>query len=175
MTHQDECDVRLRVRSPVSQAGKTGSTPVRRTAWRGTQTGKAARSRAWRLWVQLPPTLLPVSAGHRRAQAAVTRPQVLCRFDSCPTHSSLARWWKGRHAGFRAWCPPGVRVQVPPWLLTFRGRLTVGRRALNPSMLVRPQPPELAALVVKRTSRDSPKVEAQVRLLAGVLVLALRW
>src|SRR3954465_9108881 len=39
----------------------------------------------------------------------------------------------------------GVRVQVPPWSLA------------------------LAALVVKRTSRDCPKVEAQVRLLAGVL------
>src|SRR5262249_43970564 len=52
---------------------------------------------------------------------------------------------------------------------TFRGRLTVGRRALNPSTLVRPQPPDLDALVVKRTSHDSPKVEAQVRLLAGVL------
>ena len=54
---------------------------------------------------------------------------------------------------------------------SFRGRLTVGRRALNPSMLVRPQPPDLCALVVKRTSRNSPKVEAQVRLLAGVLIL----
>ena len=39
-----------------------------------------------------------------------------------------------------------MRVQVPPWSLA------------------------LAALVVKGTSRDSPKVEAQVRLLAGVLV-----
>src|SRR5262249_39712043 len=37
-------------------------------------------------------------------------------------------------------------------------------------MLVRSQPPELCALVVKRTSRDFPKVEAQVRLLAGGLV-----
>ena len=27
-----------------------------------------------------------VSAGHRRAQVAVTQPQALCRFNSCPTH-----------------------------------------------------------------------------------------
>ena len=27
-----------------------------------------------------------VSAGHRRAQVAVTHPQALCRFNSCPTH-----------------------------------------------------------------------------------------
>src|SRR5438270_1610460 len=27
-----------------------------------------------------------VSAGHRRAQVAVTHPQLLCRFNSCPTH-----------------------------------------------------------------------------------------
>lgn len=27
-----------------------------------------------------------VSAGHRRAQVAVTHPQSLCRFNSCPTH-----------------------------------------------------------------------------------------
>src|SRR4051812_10291184 len=37
-------------------------------------------------------------------------------------------------------------------------------------MLVRSQPPELRTLVVKRTSCDFPKVEDQVRLLAGVLV-----
>jgi hypothetical protein len=43
----------------------------------------------------------------------------------------------------------GVRVQVPPWSLA------------------------VVTLVVKRTSRDSPKVEAQVRLLAGVPLL--RW
>lgn len=29
-----------------------------------------------------------VSAGHRRAQVAVTHPRPLCRFNSCPTHSS---------------------------------------------------------------------------------------
>src|SRR4051794_912053 len=27
-----------------------------------------------------------VSAGHRRAQVAVTHPRLLCRFNSCPTH-----------------------------------------------------------------------------------------
>src|SRR5262245_52844067 len=36
-------------------------------------------------------------------------------------------------------------------------------------MLVRPQPPDLDALVVKGKSHDSPKVEAQVRFLARVL------
>lgn len=56
------------------------------------------------LWVQLPPLLirrlacplpdgrgsellkLHVSAGHWRAQVAVTHPHLLCRFNSCPTH-----------------------------------------------------------------------------------------
>ena len=57
----DRCDVRLLVRSPVFQAGKAGSTPVRRAdRWRGTQTGKAASVRAWCLWVQLPPNTLMI-------------------------------------------------------------------------------------------------------------------
>ena len=29
----------------------------------------------------------------------------------------MARWWNGRHAVLRRPCPPGVRVQVPPWSL----------------------------------------------------------
>src|SRR5262249_49747120 len=32
------------------------------------------------------PRYSSVSAGHRRAQVAVTHPRSLCRFDSCPTH-----------------------------------------------------------------------------------------
>ena|SRR6516225_1463067 len=70
------------------------------------------------LWVQLPPTLLrnaecrimndesntqvvhhssfllhrfDVSAGHWRAQVAVTHPHLLCRFNSCPTHLRRVR------------------------------------------------------------------------------------
>src|SRR5713101_7657974 len=31
--------------------------------------------------------------------------------------SQTARWWNGRHAALRRPCPPGVRVQIPPWLL----------------------------------------------------------
>src|SRR5579885_1080440 len=58
---------------------------------------------------------------------------------------AMARWWKGRHAVLRRPCPPGVRVQVPPWSLT-------------------------VALVVKRRSWLPPKEQVQVRFLAGVLV-----
>src|SRR5436190_1640864 len=60
----------------------------------------------------------------------------------------MARWWNGRHAVLKRPCPPGVRVQVPPW------------------SLVR------VALVVKGTSWLPPKEQVQVRLLAGVLVVA---
>ena len=41
------------------------------------------------LWVRLPLMLLELthaSAGHWRAQVAVTHPLRLCRFDSCPMH-----------------------------------------------------------------------------------------
>jgi hypothetical protein len=55
----------------------------------------------------------------------------------------MARWWNGRHAVLRRPCPPGVRVQVPPW--------------------------SLAALVVKGTSWLPPKEQVQVRFLAGVI------
>ena len=42
--------------------GARGSTPGPATVgvrWHGTQIGKATRSRAWCLWVRLPPVLLP--------------------------------------------------------------------------------------------------------------------
>ena len=54
----------------------------------------------------------------------------------------------------------------------------VGWRALNPLTLVRPQPPELIALVVKWLSWLPPKEQVQVRLLAWVLAKVLgvcRW
>src|SRR5260370_39184008 len=51
-----------------------------------------------RLWVQLPP-VSHVSAGHWRAQAAVTRPRKLGRFNSCPMHL-LGRSSFGEDAGF---------------------------------------------------------------------------
>src|SRR5215471_1457051 len=50
----------------------------------------------------------------------------------------------GRHTGLRNPCPPGVRVQGPPWSLS-------------------------VALVVKRRSWLPPKEQVQVQLLAGVL------
>ena len=65
---------------------------------------------------------------------------------------------------------PTGREGSTPSLATdpFRGRLTVGQRALNPPMLVRTQPPDLCALVVKGTSWLPPKEQVQVRVLAGV-------
>src|SRR5690348_11269858 len=86
----------------------------------------------------------------------------------------MARWWNGRHAALRRPCPPR-REGSSPSLVTayFRGRLTVGRRTLTPPMLVRSQPPDLVALVVKRTSWLPPKEQVQVRLLAGVLTVVL--
>ena len=41
---------------------------------------------------------------------------------SIPTGATeLARWWNGRHAVLRRPCPPGMRVQVPPWSLLANG------------------------------------------------------
>ncbi len=51
----------------------------------------------------------------------------------------------------------------------FRGRLMGRRRSLTSSMLVRSQPPELDAPMVKRTSWLFPKEQVQVRFLVGVL------
>src|SRR3954447_8930702 len=69
-----------------------------------------------------------------------------------PPRSTVREWPGGGMADTRSSegrAHRGVRVQVPPW------------------SLVR------VALVVKRTSHDFPKVEAQVRLLAGVL--SVKW
>ena len=49
---------------------------------------------------------------------------------------------------------PGRRVRLPPGTLDrLRGRLKVGRRALNPWMLVRSQPPDLGSLQCPVTQR----------------------
>jgi hypothetical protein len=51
------------------------------------QPGVVATFSPWRAGVQIPSrVLIAVSAGHRRAQVAVTHPHSLCRFNSCPTH-----------------------------------------------------------------------------------------
>lgn len=66
----------------------------------------------------------------------------------------------------------GQRGSKPLRAASFRGRLTAGRRALNPPVLVRLQPPELHTSVVKRRTRLPPKEQVQVRILAGVLTNA---
>src|SRR5262245_7494960 len=51
------------------------------------QPGVVATFSPWRAGVQIPSrVLIAVSAGHWRAQVAVTHPHSLCRFNSCPTH-----------------------------------------------------------------------------------------
>jgi hypothetical protein len=72
-----------------------------------------------------------------------------CAIDKAPGRPSGAFWpggVTGKHAVLKKPCLTGVRVQVPPWLLTFA-----------------------FTLVVKRTSRDSAKIEVWVQLPAGVL------
>ena len=57
------------------------------TAALADQPGVVATPSPWRAWVQIPSRVLKdVSAGHWRAQVAVTHPRRLCRFNSCPTH-----------------------------------------------------------------------------------------
>src|SRR5260370_40949874 len=84
----------------------------------------------------------------------------------------MARWWNGRHTRFRAWSSLG-REGSSLSLVTdsFRGRLMVGPRALNPLTLVRSQPPELVCKWPRGVpvARDPAKVEGEVRLLTGIL------
>ena len=55
---------------------------------RGTQTGKAARSRAWRLWVRFPPALLLLCRLGMSWSLSACKADAfgLCRCKSCSTH-----------------------------------------------------------------------------------------
>src|SRR5262245_33330785 len=63
-------------------------------------------------------------------------------------------------------------IETPTGCSPFRGRLTAGRRALDPPVLVRLQPPELCLGGETDPSRLGPNEQVQVRLLAGVLTIA---
>jgi hypothetical protein len=89
------------------------------------------------------------------------------RGDRNPYGLLMARWWNGRHAALRKPCPPGVRVQVPPWLLDFPG-WSNGRTAgfdpagvgSRPASRV-PRPPELdhpggETAIARRFERRGP-------------------
>ena len=75
-------------RLPVTQE-IVGSNPIG-DAQHGTvrQSGRATKFKPWWMGVRVPLVLLRqhASAGHWRAQVAVTHPQSLWRFDSVPTH-----------------------------------------------------------------------------------------
>lgn len=67
-------------RLPVTQE-IVGSNPIGDASWHGTPTGRSAKLKPWCLWVRLPPVLLEqqhASAGHWRAQVAVTHPPRGC-------------------------------------------------------------------------------------------------
>ena len=65
-----------------------------------------------------------VSAGHWRAQVAVTHPQSLCRFNSCPTH--WARSTSGEVAGLSS-RPDGIETHTrySVGCVRFSGRDTI--------------------------------------------------
>ena len=138
------------------------------------QPGVVATPSPWRAWVQIPSRVLTRRVGRAPASPSGCNPpasavQVQLLPDtltglvaqpaeqdslkvevqgSTPCGATVHEWpggGTGRHAVLRRPCPPGVRVQVPPW------------------SLVR------VALVVKGTSWLPPKEQVQVRLLAGVL------
>lgn len=85
-----------------------GSTPARRTG--GLCPGGPVRSgrRSFK----------PEIAGSNPAQDTEAACG-LARWALSRKPQRIARWWNGRHAALRRLCPPGVRVQVPPWLLWF--------------------------------------------------------
>ena len=116
--------------------------------WHGTPTGRAAKFKPWCLWVRIPPVLLGTthaSAGHWRAQVAVTHPpsgfggSTPSRRTYSTARSSsgrmrdphsrgmgsipirvtdIAKWRNkvdARHSDRRA--REGVRVRLSPWLL----------------------------------------------------------
>src|SRR3954451_16854447 len=84
----------------------------------------------------------------------------------------MARWWNGRHAVVRRPCPPGVRVQIPPWSLD--GCCPGGERdIMAPSEGAgagsTPGRGTVLASMVKRTSRGPAKAEFLVRVQVGAL------
>ena len=128
----------------------------------------------WRAGVQIPSrVLISVSAGHRRAQVAVTHPHSLCRFNSCPTHC-----FDGLVAQLAEQDSLKVEVQgSTPCGATVRNLgvssngKTVGLHPANEGST--PSTVHFSALVVKGTSWLPPKEQVQVRLLAGVLFAVL--
>src|SRR2546421_5520080 len=81
------------------KAETVGSNPTQDTRRQGRQPADHLRSNRGMLWVRLPPLLLDVSAGHRRAQAAVTRPSGDCAGSTPARHTEAlvvpAEWPPG--------------------------------------------------------------------------------
>ena len=118
-----------------------------------------------------------VSAGHRRAQAAVTRPRTLCRFDSCPTRSTppapagapsqvVERETRGPQKAV-----PTRREGSTPSLATAcpggEGDITRPSEGRDPGST--PGRGTVLASMVKRTSRGPAKAEFLVRVQVGAL------
>jgi hypothetical protein len=104
----------------------TGETPVLRrpSARPSTQTGKATRSRAWCLWVQLPPRSF-ANEGRRWPAVETGRapvPIVACRLPTIPHERSASV------ADAHLFGREEDRVRVPGGPLQCWGRMSQGRR-----------------------------------------------